>query len=127
MFKYKNDDQLLSELRQRETDVWNALVRGDMQADAAALHQDFLGVYPDGYAGKTDHVSLLENGPTIAEFELSSLKVIPLGEEYAILTYRADFRRKMKTDFETMYVSSIWRRSNESWVNIFSQDTPAVG
>ncbi len=115
----------MRELHQRETDVWTALVRGDVQADEASLDDDFLGVYPDGYASKADHVLQLENGPTITEFELSSLRVLSLGGEHALLTYRADFRRTRSKESEAMYVSSIWRRIDTGWINIFSQDTPA--
>ena len=46
------DDELLEELRLCEIEVWEALVRGDRQADDAALDDDFLGVYPDGFSEK---------------------------------------------------------------------------
>lgn len=117
---------LLAELEVCETRVWEALVQGDKLADSEALHVDFLGVYSDGFAGKDDHVRQLEDGPTIEKFELSDCRVLPLGQNYVIFSYRADFLKKTKTAVEVMYVSSIWQRNDVGWTNVFSQDTPAI-
>jgi len=116
---------MLADLRLCETRVWDALVRGDKRADANALHKDFLGVYPDGFATKDAHVGMLEDGPTITSYALSECRVLPLGPDHAVFSYRADFLRRAKTVTEAMYVSSIWQRAEGGWVNIFSQDTPA--
>jgi hypothetical protein len=118
-------DNLLVELEHCETQVWDALVKGDQVADANALHDSFLGVYSDGFAEKTDHVRQLEDGPTIEQFILSKCKVLPLGDNYAVFSYRADFLRTKKHISEAMYVSSVWKRNEDSWINMFSQDTPA--
>jgi hypothetical protein len=50
------DLQALVEL---ETMVWDALQRGDADADSRLLSDDFLGVYSSGFAGRSDHA-----GPT---------------------------------------------------------------
>lgn len=122
----ENDgDAILQQLQRCETAVWNALLHGDSQADDAALDPAFLGVYPDGFSGKKDHVQQLRTGPTVASYRLSDLRVIPLGHDHAVLAYRADYRRADGTAPEAMYVSSIWRRTESGWINIFSQDTPA--
>ncbi len=118
--------ELLAELETCERRVWEALVQGDKLADAEALHADFLGVYPDGFAAKADHVQQLEDGPTIERFELSDCRILPLGHDYMVFSYRADFLKKAKTVSEAMYVSSIWQRSDGGWINVFSQDTPAL-
>jgi len=115
---------LLAELEECEDRVWQALVRGDQQADAAALSEDFLGVYSDGFGQKSDHVAQLANGPTVHCYDLSDLRVRALGEDHAILSYRADYCRHEKADKEVMFVSSIWQRNGAGWINIFSQDTP---
>lgn len=120
------DDTLLEELLSCETRVWDALVIGDRQADAAALDDSFLGVYPDGFAAKADHVQQLAQGPTVKSYKLSRQRAVALGEDYAVLCYRAEFVRQDSADAEAMYVSSIWRRSEEGWINVFSQDTPAI-
>lgn len=118
---------LLDDLLACETRVWEALVTGDAAADAAALSADFLGVYPDGFAGKGDHAGQLADGPTVARFHLTDVQVKPLGADHALLAYCARYLRVGRAEEEEMYVSSIWRRSGEGWVNIFSQDTPATG
>ena len=122
----RDSNQLLLELEACERAVWEALVHGDERADEAALHDDFLGVYPDGFAEKSDHVQQLANGPTIERFELSQCRVLTLGPEHAVLSYRAEFVRVGRRAPEAMYVSSIWRRSTGGWTNVFSQDTPAL-
>lgn len=118
-------DALLKTLLGRETSVWEALVRGDAKADAQALDDGFLGVYPDGFSGKSAHVSQLANGPTVAVYALDEARVLALGEGDALLAYRATYRKTGCDAPEVMYVSSIWRQGRDGWRNIFSQDTPA--
>lgn len=118
---------LLAELLALETAVWQALVAGDPAADRALLAADFLGVYPDGFAGRDAHVAQLAGGPTVLEFRLSEVRLVALGGDHALLAYRADYRRPGGTAEEAMYVASVWRRTAAGWVNVFSQDTPADG
>ncbi|MCE8514466.1 nuclear transport factor 2 family protein [Ruegeria pomeroyi] len=119
---------LLETLLECETRVWQALVAGDAAADIAALDPSFLGVYPDGFAGRDDHVAQLADGPTVARFTLSQARVLELAPGCAVLSYSARYRRVGRKADEEMYVSSIWRRHGEGgWRNLFSQDTPAVG
>nr|WP_298436889.1 nuclear transport factor 2 family protein [uncultured Jannaschia sp.] len=108
-----------------ERGVWNALVAGDAAADRAALDPAFLGIYPDGPAGRDGHVGQLADGPTVAAYALTEARVVPLGGDVALLTYRATFARPGAAS-EAMWVSSIWRRVGGGWINIFSQDTPAA-
>lgn len=124
--EHDRDSMLLAELSLCETEVWDALVRGDAQADGAALDDNFLGVYSDGFSGKTDHILQLANGPTVATYELTDLRVLPLGKDHVVLSYRALFLRRKQTTPEAMYVSSIWKRTKQGWINVFSQDTQAI-
>ena len=123
------DPDLFQTLLAKETDVWEALVSGDSSKDAEALTEDFLGVYPDGFAGKSDHVGQLSDGATVATYELSEQRLLPLGGDHALLAYKAVYTRtsspdRPNPDPETMYVSSIWMRVKDGWQNVFSQDTP---
>lgn len=115
---------LLATLLEREHGVWRALVTGDAVADRQALSDDFLGVYPTGFAGRSDHVDQLAAGPTVAEYELTDARVVPVGADAALLVYHATFQRRGRDDREQMYVSSLWCRRGDRWVNTFSQDTP---
>lgn len=121
------DDALLRALLDCERAVWEALVAGDVAADAAALSLDFLGVYPDGFGDKDSHTAQLVAGPTVVRFRLSDARVLPLGRDHALLAYRANYVRVGRSEDEEMFVSSIWRRRGDGWENLFSQDTPATG
>lgn len=110
-----------------ERAVWQALLAGDAAADAAALTADFLGVYPDGLAGRAAHVAQLARGPTVARYALSGVQVRPLGADHALIVYHAAYCRPGLQAEEAMYVSSIWQRTGAGWRNVFSQDTPASG
>ena len=106
-----------------ERAVWDALVEADAKADHALLSPEFLGVHSDGFANKADHTGQLAEGPSVAWYEFESVQVRRLGDDHALISYRADFGRPDETGTETMYVSSIWQRSTTGWLNIFSQDT----
>ncbi len=115
---------LLTDLLEYETRVWDALVTGDAAATEALMDEGFLGVYPSGFATRACHVGQLADGPSVAAFSILEPRVMPLGTDKGLIAYRAEFTRPGGAP-EAMYVSSVWRRSGEGWVNIFSQDTPA--
>jgi hypothetical protein len=111
-----------------ETAVWDALCRGDAEADGRLLAEDFLGVYPTGFADRSDHVGQLANGPTVADFELDDARLVVVSDDDVLLCYRADwhrFRDGSRGPAESMYISSLWSRRSGRWVNVFSQDSPA--
>jgi len=109
-----------------ERKVWQALVSGDMAADAALLEEGFLGVYETGFADRAAHFGQLARGPSVARFTLHEPQLLALGTGLVLLAYRAEYVRVGATDddAEGMYVSSIWRAHGQRWRNIFSQDTP---
>lgn len=121
-----DDRGLLEQLAACEERVWDALVRGDRAADAAALDEDFLGVYATGFAGRDEHAGQLAAGPTVESYTLSDLRLLHLGPDHVLLAYRATYGRPGRSASDAMYVSSVWRRREGGWVNVFSQDTPAA-
>ncbi len=106
-----------------ETRVWQALARGDAATDSDLLTEDFLGVYATGFATREDHTGQLANGPTVASYQITDPRLLPLGPGRALLAYRATYTRTGHTEPETMYVSSIWENRDGAWRNTFSQDT----
>ncbi|OIQ43949.1 MAG: DUF4440 domain-containing protein [Roseobacter sp. MedPE-SW] len=118
---------LLAEILAQETRVWQALVAGDAAADKAALHVDFLGVYPSGFATRSDHCDQLREGATVGSFELTEARLLQLGADHVCLSYLAHYLRPKAEATDAMYVSSIWQRQDGGWVNVFSQDTPTAG
>jgi hypothetical protein len=109
-----------------EREVWEALVRGDGEADGRLLSDDFLGVYTVGFANHSDHVAQLADGPTVSDYSLSDARLMVLADDMVVLAYRAAFTRPRETGSERVLISSIWHERAGRWVNIFSQDTPAV-
>ncbi|MEM7055957.1 MAG: nuclear transport factor 2 family protein [Pseudomonadota bacterium] len=118
-------DALVTELLAMEEKVWAALEAGDADADRRLISADFLGVYPSGFAARDCHVDQLKEGPSILSHQIEDARAINLSEDKALIAYRAEFRRAPDGPAETMYVSSIWRRSGDGWINVFSQDTMA--
>jgi hypothetical protein len=108
-----------------ESRVWNALVRGDAAGDRAMLSNDFVGVYPSGFADRDDHAGMLADGPTMAEYAIRDARLVDVSDTTVMLCYRAEFRRAGGTRTETMYISSLWAERDGRWLNTFSQDTPA--
>ena len=114
---------LLSELLVMEEQVWEALEQGNADADRRLLSPDFLGVYPSGFAGRDCHVGQLGSGPSILTHRISEARAIALSDDIALLSYRADVHRAPDGPCENMYIGSIWRRTADGWINIYSQDT----
>ncbi len=56
---------LLEDLVRLESQVWQALVDGDADADRRMLSDDFLGVYPTGFADRESHVGQLLDGNVV--------------------------------------------------------------
>lgn len=118
-------DSITEFIVEREREVWQALLSGDATADRALLADDFLGVYPAGFAGPDEHAGLLDDGPTMSEYEIVAPRIRRFGSDLVLLAYEARYRTASGTESERMYVSSIWLRQGGRWVNVFSQDTPA--
>ncbi len=118
----------IGELIRLETEIWQALVDGDAEADARLLADDFVGVYPTGFADRSDHVNQIAAGPTIRSYELSDARMLGVSESAVLLSYRAVYARVSEAaQQEAMYVSSLWCRRGGHWVNVFSQDTADTG
>lgn len=113
-------------LLELERQVWQALVEGDAAADRALLADEFLGVYPDGFAGRDEHAAQFASAPTVSAFSIHDPRSIDLGDDAHLLCYEAHFRRPGSDEAHRMYVSSLWQRVDGRWVNTFSQDTPAA-
>lgn len=113
----------LAEIVALEAEVWDALRTGDSGADERLLADDFLGVYPTGFAGKHDHSGQLDEGPTIESFTIDSPRLVVITDDDVLLAYDGAYRRP-GGELERMYVSSLWSRRDGVWRNVFSQDTP---
>jgi hypothetical protein len=108
-----------------ESRVWDALVRGDAEADLRLLAPDFVGVYATGVADRGEHAGQLADGPTVESYSIEAPQLMRLSDEAVLLVYRARYRRPHVAHEESMYVSSLWCERAGEWRNVFSQDTAA--
>ena len=63
-----------------ERKVWQAMIDGDAEADAALLANDYLGVYETGYGDRTEHAAQLADGPTVADYRFEKARVTELAD-----------------------------------------------
>mgnify|MGYP000191308117 CR=1 FL=1 len=122
--KILTDGPQLAEILALETQVWEALVAGDPEADGRMLSADFLGVYPSGFSDKAGHCDQLKGGPVMAEYRLSDSQLRIISGGAVLLSYRAAYRPDGSSSWKAMLVSSLWERGANGWLNSFSQDTP---
>ena len=79
----------------------------------------------DDDSGEIDiDLAQLADGPITAQYALSEARLLRLGEDAALLSYRADARSPGAEVEEVFYISSLWQRRDGRWWNTFSQDTP---
>jgi hypothetical protein len=109
-----------------ESGVWQALMDGDPDVDRALLSEDFLGVYPTGFANRDEHAEQLRDGPTVVEYQIHSPLAVAVADDLIQFAYDARYRRTTGGDLDRMYVMSLWAKRDGAWVNTFSQDTPAA-
>jgi len=112
-----------------ERRVWQALTDGDSHADAQLLDAQFLGIYPSGFASRENHAAQLANGPTVESFSIQEPRLLTLAPDVVMLSYRASYSRPGGVNpgsVHVMYISSIWKKREADWLNLFSQETPAI-
>ncbi len=109
-----------------ESRVWDALVAGDPEADAAMLTDDFVGVYESGISGKAKHCKQLENGPTVERYQILEPRILVVSESAVMLSYLAEWTKPGGQEPQKMYISSLWQKAAGAWKNSFSQDTMAA-
>lgn len=86
-------DLSIEQILKLETEVWEALRTGDSRRDSLMLSDDFLGVYPTGFANKAEHAGQLKDGPTVLSYELIDPRIVVLGEKRVLLAYKASWIR----------------------------------
>ncbi|GAA1962458.1 nuclear transport factor 2 family protein [Microbacterium deminutum] len=109
-----------------ESQVWDALASGDADADRELLSDDFVGVYPTGFANRGDHAGEVADGPSVAKYAITDARLIDVSADAVMLCYRADYQRPAHSAVDVMFISSLWVRRQGRWWNTFSQDTPAA-
>lgn len=111
----------------KEKDLFAAEQRRAFAVIDEALAEDFHEIASDGELHTKAEVMPLIGDVKIEDYSLTDFKVLPVGEQCVILTYRAEIKATFKGQYfpPKLYMSSVWVRRQGSWRLTFHQATPA--
>ena len=121
--------QLTALIRAQEVQVWEALKNKDKTADRKFLDDHFVGVYRDGFGTAAEHVAQIDDVYQLTGYQLDNVRVFNVSAAAVMIVYRATCQATgtwVADCAQPLYISSLWIRHGERWVNVFSQDTSAV-
>jgi hypothetical protein len=110
------------ELLKLETGFWSSAGDGDFYREHMAAHG--LCVLPVGMMDKDETVAAIEQSEPWAEFELSDVKTLDLGDDEAALCYRADAARNSGSPAYKALISSVYTKLSGRWKLTLHQQTP---
>lgn len=120
------DDALRDELTAIEEAAWRALsTSGDAAAEyyTDRLASDVLILLPGGMViADRDRVIASMQGEPWSSFHLSDVRVLPVGDDGAVLAYRVDARRG-EQEYDAL-LTSTYRREDGEWRLAVHQQTP---
>lgn len=112
-------DDLLAVLLDTEKRVWKAADTRDMEFYRDYLAPEALVVSPRGILDREGILrDLVENPNELPAYTITDPKVVSLGEEGAVLAYTVSFGG------QTIFVSTVYARSDGRWRAVFHQRTP---
>jgi hypothetical protein len=105
-----------SDLLAQENAVWQAVADQRLDAFAAFLARDYVGVYPDGFKDAAQEVAAVR-GITLARFQISDFVVRTVDANDVVVTYRIDGSgTNQGHDFAGRFnISSYWHRTGRQW------------
>ena len=114
-------EDLLTVLSDIEQRAWKAADIRDMEFYRDYLAPKALVVSPWGILDREGILrDLVENPNEFPEYAITDPRVVPLGEENAVLAYTVSF------GVQTLYASTVYARSGGRWQAAFHQRTPAL-
>ena len=105
---------------------WEALKNKDKKAYGDLLADDYQGVEVDGKGERTKIQSLNElAGQNVYNYTLWGLKVIPVGQDAALVIYEVtmQFPPKSAIRLSRVYISELWMKRAGQWKEIHYQET----
>jgi len=105
---------------------WEALKHKDKKAYAELLADDYEGVEIDGRGERTKIQALNELANTnVFNYTLWGLKVIPLGQDAAFVTYEStmQFPPKSVIRLSRVYITELWMKRAGQWKEVHYQET----
>ena len=114
-------DDLIAVLLDLEQRAWKAADTRDMEFYRDYLTPEALVVSPRGIMDREGILrDLVENPNELPEYAIMDSRVVPLGEESAVLAYTVSFGG------QTLYVSTVYALDGGRWRAAFHQRTPAL-
>ncbi len=94
---------------------WEAWKNQDAASNDAIIADDFNSFWPDGsrHTGKPTAQQMSEQ--PITGYKLSQLRVVPVGEDAALVTYFADIKTPDNVEHQ-MAVGEAWVKRNGQWL-----------
>lgn len=120
--KGENALQTLTALEKR---VWEATKKKDTKTLRKLCVEEYCAILSDGTQLTRDEICDLLPIVEISSYSMSDVRLISLGSDAAILTYKAKSQTIIlgeKVDEETR-IASTWTRRNGEWQNVFYQET----
>ena len=117
-----------AELIALEKASWEAWKARDASFYERTLSDDHMDVHGFGIADKAAVVATVASPACVVEgYTLDGFRFRPLGDDAAMLTYRAEQKTTCngKAVPSPVWVSSVYARRNGRWVNVLFQQTPA--
>jgi RNA polymerase sigma factor (sigma-70 family) len=118
-------DELVDTLFTMEKQGWEATRRKDAASLRKVHADDFVAILADGSRLTRDEYFAVFPLFEIKSYSLSDAKLLALGPDAAILTYKADTETVIlgETEKGQTQVSSTWVRRDGKWMNVFYQET----
>ena len=112
-------------LAAQENAVWQAIADQRIDAFAAYLAHDYVGVYPDGIKDTAQEVAAAR-GITLVRFQISDFVVRAIDTNNLVVTYQIDGSGTDRGQaFAGRYnIASYWRRTGRQWRVQLHSETP---
>ncbi len=105
---------------------WDAFKNRDKKAYSDLLADDFVGIEDDGQGTRNKNAAAGEiDNSVINSYNLFALKVLPLNNNAALVTYEITmlFPPKAQTRFKRVLVSELWLKREGQWKMRYYQET----
>lgn len=106
--------------------IENALADGGADQYRMHLAEDAVVIIPSEALSKDDTVAAREQGPGWDEFSMNEPRLLEIGDDGAVLTYRFTGRRGEEQSYEAL-MTSAYSRNEGSWKLVLHQQTPVEG
>ena len=105
---------------QRETAVWQAVQAKRMDAFAASMSPDFVGVYSEGTHDRARELEIVRI-QRLRSFAIHNFRSRKVGPDSMLMTYSADVQGTYKgASFSGRYWNtSLWHRSGGRWLTAY--------